>query len=85
MIRKMNSWPNEKEYFDPGHYDFTNRDNCYQDNNSGSSEGSGWGNGYRILLSKQNKCEITIIQYDDFNGLGYEELNTIEVYGKYLY
>lgn len=42
MIKKMNSWPNEKEYFDPGHYNFTHCGNCYQDNTSGSSTGSGW-------------------------------------------
>ena len=77
MIRKMNSWPNEKEYIDPMiYYDF--------DNQSGSIKGYGYGIGFNVLLSKRQKYEVSIIENENFHGIGAEKLNIADIYVKYI-
>lgn len=77
MIRKMNSWPNEKEYIDPmGYYEF--------DYQSGSIRGYGYGIGCNVLLSKIQKCEVSIIENENFHGIGAEKLNLADTYAKYI-
>lgn len=77
MIGKINTWTFEKEYVDPMiYYDF--------DNQSGSIRGYGHGIGSNVLLSKRQKCEVSIIENEDFHGIGGEKLNMGDIYIKYI-
>lgn len=77
MIGKINTWIFEKEYIDPMiYYDF--------DNQSGSIKGYGYGIGRNVLLSKIQKCEVSIIENENFHGIGGEKLNMADTYAKYI-
>lgn len=83
MIRKINIWTIEKEYIDPTYHKFI-FDNFYEDTRSGSIRGYGYGSGLGILLSKRHKCEVSVIQNENFSGIGAEKLNSSDIYAKYI-